>query len=230
MQPDWEEFQKAAVLEIQTLEQMKTWEEELRSSVPANQKVLGGTWVFRRKRNPEGKIIKYKARYCVRGDQQIAGIDYFDSYAPVTMWYTIRMMFILSIIFGWHSCQVDYTNAFAQAYLRELVYIEIPRGFSGTRTDIVLRLIKSLYGLVQAPKTFYDLLTAQLTRCGYVSQPDIDPCLWINKKRKIICVIWVDDCLFFCKDKQQIKESIEVKEKYAFNYGGHCDSVSWHKS
>ena len=138
MQPDWEEFMKAASLEIATLEQMGTWEEKPRSSVPANKKVLGGTWVFRRKRNPEGKIIEYKARLCVRGDQQIAGVDYFDSYAPVTMWYTIRMMFILSIIFGWHTCQVDYTNAFAQAYLKELVYIEIPRGFSGNKVDIVL--------------------------------------------------------------------------------------------
>jgi hypothetical protein len=213
LEPDWEEFLKAAVFEVTTLEQMSTWIEELRSSVPANHRVLDGTWIFRRKRNPEGKVIKYKARYCVRGDQQIAGIDYFDSYAPVTMWYTIRMMFILSIIYDWHSVQVDYTNAFAQAYLKELVYIEIPRGFTASKPNMVLRLIKSLYGLVQAPKTFYDLLTSELTRCGYVSQPNIDPCLWINKKRKIICVIWVDDCLFFCKDKEQINQSINELKK-----------------
>ena len=176
---------------------MGTWKEVKRTSVPAGKKILGGTWVFKRKRNPEGKIIKYKARYCVRGDQQVAGVDYFESYAPVTMWYTVRMMFILSIIFNWCTSQVDYTNAFAQAYLKEIVYMEIPKGFAGNNSDIVLLLIKSLYGLVQAPKTFYDLLTLQLTKCGYVSQPSIDPCLWINKKRKIICVIWVDDCLFF---------------------------------
>ena len=88
-QPDWEEFLKAGTLEVKTLEQMVAWREVKRSTVPRNMKVLGGTWVFRRKRNPEGKIIKYKARYCVRGDQQIAGIDYFESYAPVTQWSTV---------------------------------------------------------------------------------------------------------------------------------------------
>jgi hypothetical protein len=43
MQPDWEEFQRAAVVEIQTLEQMGTWEEVPRTSVPTNKRVLGGT-------------------------------------------------------------------------------------------------------------------------------------------------------------------------------------------
>ena len=213
LQPDWEEFRKAATLEIETLQSMRTWKEVERYLVPIEANVLGGTWVFRRKRNPEGKIIKYKARFCVRGDQQVAGVDYFESYAPVTMWYTVRMMFILSILYNWYTVQVDYTNAFAQAFLKETVYMEVPRGFTASGTDIVLLLLKSLYELVQAPKTFYDLLTSQLTRCGYVSQPSIDPCLWIHPKRKIICVIWVDDCLFFGADKNQIHQSInELKQ------------------
>ena len=80
------------------------------------------------------------------------------------------MMLILSILYNWYSVQIDYTNAFAQAFLKEVVYMEVPKGFSAGDKDIVLLLLKSLYGLVQAPKTFYDLLTSQLTRCGYVSQ------------------------------------------------------------
>ena len=124
------------------------------------------------------------------------------------------MMLILSIMYDWFlTVQVDYTNAFAQALLKELVYMEIPRGFSGTLDDTVLLLLKSLYGLVQAPKTLYDLLTAQLTLCGYVSQLNIGPCLWIHKKRKIVCVIWVDDCLFFAADKNQTLESINELKK-----------------
>ena len=146
-EPDWPEFQKAMelLIEIRTLEQLgTTWSEVPRSSVPPGKRVLGGTWVFRRKRNPEGKVIKYKARYCVRGDQQVAGEDYFETYAPVTMWSTVRMCFILALIFSWSSMQVDYTNAFAQAILKELVYIEVPVGFTGNQANIVLLLIKSL--------------------------------------------------------------------------------------
>jgi hypothetical protein len=127
-QADWDEFRKAASLEIKTLEKMGTWKEVPRSSVPKNKKVLGGTWVFKRKRTPEGTITKYKARYCVRGDQQVAGVDYFESYAPVCMWYTIRMMFILSIIYGWQSCQVDYTQMLLhKLFLKSLFIWRYPK-------------------------------------------------------------------------------------------------------
>jgi hypothetical protein len=74
-QPDWDEFSDAALLEIRTLEKMNTWRVVLESEVRKNKKILGGTWVFKRKRDTSGKITKHKARYCVRGDQQVAGVD-----------------------------------------------------------------------------------------------------------------------------------------------------------
>jgi hypothetical protein len=48
--------------------------------------------------------------------------------------------------------QVDYTNAFAQAEMKETVYIETPR-LCGPKIGkyLVLLLLKSLYGLKQAP-------------------------------------------------------------------------------
>jgi hypothetical protein len=46
-------------------------------------KVLDSTWVFRHKRFPDGSVRKLKARWCVRGDQQVEGVDFFDTYAPV---------------------------------------------------------------------------------------------------------------------------------------------------
>ena len=187
---------------------MKTWRVVKRSTIPKDSNVLKGTWVFRRKRNPEGIVTKHKARYCVRGDMQTAGVDYFESYAPVCMWSTVRLMLILSLIAKLATIQVDYTNAFAQAKLFELVYIEIPTGFIKDPEDVLL-LLKSLYGLVQAPKTFYDYLTANLTKRGFICSPNIDPCLWINKAKGIICVIYVDDCLFFAKDESIILSFIK---------------------
>jgi hypothetical protein len=64
-QPDWELFQKAALDEIKTLEQLGTWTEITRDKVPKKKQVLGGTWVFKCKRTPEGVITKHKARFCV---------------------------------------------------------------------------------------------------------------------------------------------------------------------
>ena len=116
---------------------MKTWVEVARKSVQPNINILDGTWVFARKRNPKGKITKYKGRFCVRGDQQEYGVDYFESYAPVASWGTIRIMLIISIIANLATVQVDYTNAFAQAPIKENVYIKVPLGFetSGKNDD-----------------------------------------------------------------------------------------------
>jgi hypothetical protein len=76
---DWELFYEAAQKEIQTLQDIGTWEEAERSKVPKGANILPGTWVFKRKRFPDGKLRKHKARYCVRGDMQEAGVDYDET-------------------------------------------------------------------------------------------------------------------------------------------------------
>jgi len=57
----------------------------------------------------------------------------------------------------WTTRQVDYYNAFAQAEIEDEMYVEFPRPFESiSGEDRVLRLKKSLYGLQQAPRTFFE--------------------------------------------------------------------------
>ena len=84
---------------------LKTWQRISRSDVPLDDKgnkrrVLKGTWVFKLKRFPDGTPHKFKARYCVRGDLQTEGVDYFDTYAPVVQWSTVRMLLTLILYNG----------------------------------------------------------------------------------------------------------------------------------
>ena len=58
---------------------------------------------------------KFKARFCARGDKQIEGVDFFDTYAPVVNWTTVHLMLILSLILQLSTKQVDYTAAFVHA-------------------------------------------------------------------------------------------------------------------
>jgi hypothetical protein len=92
----------------------------------------------------------------VRGDKQIAGVDYFETYAPVVSWSIVWLLLVIAIIFDLSSVQVDYVNAVAQGNLEEDIFIEMPKGFTiaGADGDYVLKLRKSLYGLVQSPKNF----------------------------------------------------------------------------
>lgn len=193
---DHDKWREAMDKEISILEKIKTWRTMLRSEVPKNRKVLPGTWALRVKRTPDGEVLKYKARFCVRGDKQVYGEDYFESYAPVVQWSTVRLMLIMSIVHGMSTRQVDYQNAFAQATLKEDVYIEVPQGYGDEEgRDIVLKLNKSLYGLTQAPACFFSLLKSTLEQRGFVQQENIDPCLFVHEK--VICITYVDDCLWF---------------------------------
>jgi alpha-N-acetylglucosamine transferase len=121
-------------------------------------------------------------------------VDYFETYAPVVAWYTVRMLLAMALQEGWNTKQVDYTNTFAQAELDEEVYVEPPKLFEiRSGKDLVLKLLKSLYGLKQAPRTFFEKLRAGLLEHGF-TQSEFDPCLFL--KKDIICVVYVDDTIF----------------------------------
>ena len=95
--PHREQFIKAMYKEIKTLEKLKTWNVIQKSDVPTDQKVIPSTWAFKIKRYPDGRLRKFKARFCVRGDRQEEGVDYFESYAPVVSWATVRMLMRIAI-------------------------------------------------------------------------------------------------------------------------------------
>ena len=77
--------------------------------------ILPSTWAFQCKRYPDGSIRKLKARFCAHGDKQVEGIDYFDTFAPVINWTTVRLMLILTLILNLSICQVDYMAVFVHS-------------------------------------------------------------------------------------------------------------------
>ena len=91
--------------------------------------ILKSTWAFKIKRNSSGLVRKFKARFCVRGDMQIEGVDLDETYAPILNQITVRILLILSQQLGFTTAQADYTAAFPQAELTDEMYVELPRGF-----------------------------------------------------------------------------------------------------
>ncbi len=189
--------------EIANLKRMNTW---ILVERTAQMKVLKGTWAFKLKRTPDGVAYRYRSRFCVRGDQQEYGVNYFETFAPVIQWSTIRILLTLILTKGWKTRVIDYTNAFPQANIDTDIYVELPALFgSKMGTDKVLKLKKSLYGLKQSPCTFYQHLSKSLQRRGW-SVSSIDPCLFM--KKDMICVIYVDDTIFAGPNQDMIDEEI----------------------
>ena len=101
----------------------------------------------------DGTIDKYKARLVVKGFRQKEGLDYFDTYSPVTRITSIEMLIALAAVYDLEIHQMDVKTAFLNGELEEEIYIEQPEGFVVPgKEKKVCKLIKSLYGLKQAPK------------------------------------------------------------------------------
>ena len=201
--PFAQEYWEAACLEIETLERMESWEVVERED---EMNILPSTWAFKCKRYPDGLIKKFKARFCARGDRQLEGIDYFETYAPVVMWVTIRLLLILECLLGLVSKQGDVECAFLHAHLEpeEKVYIDMPLGFKqygkGGRAK-VLKLKRTLYGLKQSPRAFWKYMVEKLEACD-MKQSELDPCLFIGPT--VIAVMYVDDMLMWSTNTDHI--------------------------
>jgi hypothetical protein len=209
-----DEFLSAMGKEISELESHGTWTIVRKETMPDGANLLPSTWALKVKRYPDGNMRKLKARFCVRGDKQIAGVDYFESYAPVASWSTVRMVMNIAIQRGWATRQVDFSNAFVQATLKEEVYVELPEMFRdeqdrGSKDGVVLKLNRSLYGLVQAPLSWYNHLQKGLQELDFeVSK--LDPGMYYG--RGMILLTYVDDTLFFGPDLKAIEKVISDLE------------------
>ena len=200
----WEAMEK----EIATLESMGTWEVVPRASLPKGAKAIPGTWAFRIKRFPDGRLNKFKARWCVMGNRMEKGVHYFeDAYSPLVGWPTVRSALLLSAAAGWKSRQVDFTNAFCQAPQKDLIYVELPqyyRALGHDGQDVVLLLKKSLYGQVTSPKLFWEHLQKGMLKLGFV-QSQSDPCLFIHPKHKLMVLNYCDDQIWLSPDAKLIE-------------------------
>ena len=197
-----EEYWDACKLELATLEKMNSWDVV---DIPEGRHILGSTWAFKLKRFPDGRPKKWKARFVARGDQQIAGVEFDETYAPVVQWTTVRMMLILECLLGLKSCQADVECAFLHGALEEgeEIYMHMPRGFKQDKK--CFRLNKTLYGLRQSPRAFHKFLVESLSKQG-LKQSHLDPCLFVGDK--VVAVSFVDDCLFWAKDEQDINDCL----------------------
>ena len=106
-----------AVKEIEMLEGMEAW--EVVDHVKG-MNVINSIWAFKLKHYPDGTAKKFKTRFCTRGDQQLEGIDFFESYAPVIQWTTIHLLLILEVLLQLKSKQGDITAAFLHSELAKM--------------------------------------------------------------------------------------------------------------
>ena len=157
-QDNKEMFHKAMEDEINKHTISKNWKLVETKDVPQNTKIIQSIWTFKRKRFPDGRVQKHCARLCAHGGQQQWGINYWENYAPVVNWMSIRTLLVISLKQNLHTRCIDFVLAFPQAPLDEEVYMYQPPGCSKDKDGkkYVLKLINSLYGLKQAGHNWFE--------------------------------------------------------------------------
>ena len=129
-QPDKPQFITAMQKEISDQEGRKHWKLVHRLKTKGA-KMIMAIWYFRRKReNIIGKVTKYKYRICAHSVMQEKGIDYWETYAPVVQWTSVRIMLTLAAIKNLHTKSINFVLAYPQADLDVDIFMELPQGFN----------------------------------------------------------------------------------------------------
>lgn len=78
--------------------------------------------MFRVKTKAHDTLDKLKARLVARGFEQLAGVDYMETFSLVVKFTTIRMIFTLAATRAWTVQQIDINNVFLNGDLEEDIY------------------------------------------------------------------------------------------------------------
>jgi Reverse transcriptase (RNA-dependent DNA polymerase) len=223
-------WQEAMDSEVASLYENGTWELVER---PRGVRPVGVKWVFDLKVDSHGNILRFKARLVAKGFMQVEGVDFEETYAPVSKYSTTRAILALAASEGWEVQQLDMKTAFLQGELQERVFVEQPPYFTDG-TDRVCLLYKALYGLKQAPRAWYEHMHEKLGQLGYAVSA-ADPGLYVCTKvgpdgGRVLLLVYVDDMLLaspsaavVAEAKAQLLSAFDARD-----VGGVSDFVGMH--
>ncbi|CAI7779715.1 unnamed protein product, partial [Closterium sp. NIES-53] len=190
-----EKWREAMDRELKALQERNTWK-VVPTSVARNKTILTGKWVFRVKTKADGTIDKFKARWVVRGFDQEHGRDFTETFAPVSRHTSLRVLLAVAAMKKKKLRQIDVANAFLYAPVDAEIYVELPHGSHGEPNQ-VCQLLKSLYGIKQAPRLWQQYLHARLIRIGFKQLPHDQGMYRLSKDEDyILLIVYVDDLLY----------------------------------
>jgi hypothetical protein len=172
-------------------------------------KVIPSKWIYTIKTNQNGIPIRFKARLVAGGHRQTEGIDYDETYAPVSRLATLRTMLAVAARRNWKVHQIDIKTAFLNGEIDKDVYMQQAPGFVDGDGKVV-KLGKSIYGLKQAPRIWYLTLCEALRDLG-LKPISADSSFWVKEDGDTLVYMTsvVDDILITSENES---ETIKIKE------------------
>ena len=123
--------------------------------------------MFAWKSDEFGRVVRAKARLVARGFGQRAGFDFFETFPPCPSVISIRFLTTIACALDWELWHYDVEQAFVQADLAEDMYARLPNG-CGSLSGRVVKLVRALYGLRQASRSWHHHLVRGMVGWSWV--------------------------------------------------------------
>ncbi|RVX15068.1 Retrovirus-related Pol polyprotein from transposon TNT 1-94 [Vitis vinifera] len=167
------------------------------------------------KRDAKGNIECFKAKLVAKGFTQKEGIDYRDTFSPVSKKDSLKIIMALVAHFDLELHQMDVKTTFLNGNLDEDIYMEQPEGFAKKGNEhLVCKLKKSIYGLKQASRQWCIKFNNTITSFGF-KENTVDQCIYlkISGSKFIFLILYVDDILLASSDLGLLRETKEHLSK-----------------
>ena len=216
--------------ELRNVIKYDTWQPML-PSVKVD-KIIHSLMMAVQKFTASGAFAKWKGRLAAMGNK----LEFDPSLLISSPTIDMASLFILLALANHMGLDIesfDVPSAYLNCSLLEDVYMALDKETSTLLIEIdpnykqylrhngtiVVKLLKSLYGLRQSGANWYNHITDTLIELGYESS-HTDPCTFVRREGHHISIvgIYVDDCLFFGTNTEWQTQLKDVfRNKYNVN-------------
>ena len=214
--PDSAKWLEAMKSEMGSMYENKVW---TLVDLPDDRQAIENKWIFKKKTDAGGNITFYKARLVAKGFRQVQGVDYDETFSPVAMLKSVRIM--LAIAAFYEIWQMDVKTAFLNGFLKEELYMMQPEGFVNPKgANKVCKLQRSIYGLVQASRS-WNIRFDELIKAYSFIQTCGEACIYkkVSGSSVAFLILYVDDILLMGNDielldniKAYLNKSFSMKD------------------
>ena len=216
--PDSEKWLEAMKSEMQSMYDNQVW---TLIDPPEGIKTIGCKWIFKKKTDMDGKVHTFKARLVAKGFKQTLGVDYDETFSPVAMLKSIRILMAIAAYYNYEIWQMDVKTAFLNGNLLEDVYMTQPEGFAHLENSRkVCKLQRSIYGLKQASRSWNLRFDEAVKEFGFIKNED-EPCVYKKVSGNVLMflVLYVDDILLIGNDIPTLQKTK--------TWSGNCFSMNY---
>jgi len=215
MGPDSKKWQSAMQSEIESMGDNQVWN----LVDPTNGvKTIECKWIYKKKKDMDGNVHIYKARLVAKGFRQVQGVDYDETFSPVVMLKSIRIILAIAAYFDYEIWQMDVKTAFLNGNLTEDMYMMQPEGFVDPKNvGKVCKLQKSIYGLKQASRSWNIHFDEVVKGFGFIKNEE-EACVYkkVSGSSVVFLILYVDDILLIGNNIPML-ESVKTSLKNSFS-------------